>query len=342
MDSRERVIKTIKFRSPDRYPIMHMWLLGSFEHYGRRLKNLFELFPSDIIDVGYNSKMWGELGQTGKFTDEWGITWHKANPYYYGQPVEHPLIKLEDVKEYRFPDAEAGGRFDNTAINKIIEDNPNKFIRAYAGNLFELLQWLRGTENFLMDLYDEDKEKIVFELIDRVTGYIIKTIDIWAGYEVDEIWFMDDWGTNSQLFIHPDKWRKFFKPFYRKIIEKIHDIGKYAEFHSDGYIIDVIPDLIDMGLDVLNPQHNIIGNQKVRDLCYGKICLRTDVDCQKILPFGASEDVCKHVKEIIDVLGHPEGGLILHGEVQLNVPFENYEAMFDAFMKYGKPDSDKQ
>jgi uroporphyrinogen decarboxylase len=342
MDSKERVIRTIKFQNPDRYPIIHMWLLGSFEHYGDRLKDLFETYPSDIIDVGYNSKMWGELGQTGKFIDEWGITWYKTNPYYFGQPVEYPLKKLDDLKEFKFPDPEAEWRFDSIAINKIIEENPNKFIRAYAGNLFELLQWLRGTQNFWLDLYDDDKEKIVFELINRVTNYIIKTIDLWAKYNVDEIWFMDDWGTNSQLFIHPDKWKKFFKPFYKKIIEKIHSIGKFAEFHSDGYIIDIIPDFINMGLDVLNPQHNIIGNQKVRDVCYGKICIRTDLDCQKILPFGSCDDVYGHAKEVIDVLGHPKGGLILHGKVQIDVPFRNYEAMYDAFMKYGKLGVSKQ
>ncbi len=60
------------------------------------------------------------------------------------------------------------------------------------------------------------------------------------------------------------------------------------------------------------------------------------MDCQKVLPFGSTDDVYKHVKEIIDVLGHPKGGLILHGEVQIDVPFRNYETMFDAFMKYGE------
>ncbi|MHB1345901.1 MAG: uroporphyrinogen decarboxylase family protein [Candidatus Humimicrobiaceae bacterium] len=336
MDSKERVIRTIKFQNPDRYPLMHMWLLGSFEHYGDRLKDLFERYPPDIIDVGYNSKMWGQLGQTGKFKDEWDITWQKASPFYFGQPVEYPLKNLNELKDFKFPDPEEKGRFDSAEINKTIDENPDKFIRAYAGNLFELMQWLRGPQNLLLDLYDDKNEKFVFELIGRITDYIIKTIELWADFKVDEIWFMDDWGTNSQLFIHPKKWKKFFEPSYRKIIKKIHSIGRFAEFHSDGYIIDIIPELINMGLDVLNPQHNVIGNQKVRDVCYQKICIRTDIDCQKVLPFGSSDDVYRHVKEVIDVLGHPKGGLILHGEVQINVPFENYEAMYDAFIKYGQ------
>lgn len=335
MNSRERVIRAIEFKRPDKCPILHMWLLGSFKHYGKKLEALYSKYPADIIDVDYNTKMWGELGKTGKFVDEWGIVWNKVNPYYIGQPVEYPLKDLKKLKDYKFPDPKDDLRFGDKKINEVIKDNKNKFIRAYCGDLFELLQFLRGPSNLLMDFYDDSKEKVLFYLIENVTNYILETIDIWKKFEIDEIWFMDDWGTNNQLFIHIEKWRKFFKPFYRKIINKIHDYGKYAEMHSDGYIIDIIPDLIKLGLDVINPQHNVMGNNSVRDICYGKICIRTDIDCQKILPYGTINDVKKHVKEIIDTLAHPDGGLILHGEVELDVPFKNYEAMYEAFYKYG-------
>jgi uroporphyrinogen decarboxylase len=336
MNSKERVIKTIEFKKPDRYPILHMWLQGSFNYYGKKLEMLYSKYPADIVDVDYNSKMWGELGQTGKFVDEWGIVWNKVNPYYIGQAVGFPLSDLNKLKEYKFPDPKDYNRFDNKGINEVIENNKNKFIRAYCGDLFELMQFLRGPADLLMDFYDESKEEAIYYLIDNITNYILETINIWERFNVDGIWFMDDWGTNDRLFIHPEKWIKFFKPFYKKIIKKIHDCGRYAEFHSDGYIIDIIPELIELGLDVINPQHNVIGNNKVRDVCYGKICIRTDVDCQKILPYGTAEDVKNHVKEIIDKLGHPEGGLILHGEVELDVPFENYEAMYESFYIYGK------
>ena len=339
MIPRERVRRAINFEGPDRCPVLHMWLLGSFREYRGRLEELYERYPADIVDVGFVSRQWGELDQVGEFVDEWGILWSKASPNWFGQPVKGPLQELEDLTRYHehleVPDAMAAWRFDDAEIKEVIETNPDRFIRAYAGNLFELLQWLRGPSNLWMDIYDESREHMLLELIDRITEYNLHTIERWDGYPVDGIWFMDDWGTNAQLFVHPEKWRKFFKPAYRRMIGAIHRIGRPAEMHTDGYILDVIPDLIEIGLDVLNPQHNLMGNLRVRELCWGKICVRSDVDCQKVLPHGTPEEVSAHVREIIDCFKHPDGGLILHGEVELGVPFENYEAMYKSFAEYG-------
>ena len=79
-----------------------MWLLGSFKYYGDKLRDLYNKYPADIIDVDYNSKMWGKLGQTGKFIDEWGITWNKTNPYYVGQPIDYPLKDLSKYSKYKW------------------------------------------------------------------------------------------------------------------------------------------------------------------------------------------------------------------------------------------------
>jgi len=312
-----------------------MSLLGSSRFYGSQLDDLYGRYPPDIVDVSFRSRMWGEAGQVGEFADEFGILWKKTNPDYVGQPVRGPLEDLRMLDTYVFPDAGANGRFDAAAIEDAIAGNPERFIRAYAGHLFEPLQWLRGTTNLLMDLYDEDRARLLEDLLERMTDYVVQTVRNWRPFRVDGIWFMDDWGSNRQLLIDPQKWRTFFKPRYRRIIREIHECGWPAEMHSDGYIFPIIPDLIELGLDVLNPQHNLMGNREVRELCFGKICIRSDIDCQMVLPFASAEEVRRHVREVVRDFKHPDGGLILHGEVEIGVPFENYRAMYEEFEREG-------
>ena len=117
----------------------------------------------------------------------------------------------------------------------------------------------------------------------------------------------------------------------------VHDYNAYVYFHSDGYIIDIIPSLYEIGVDVLNPQFSCHRLEELADAVRGKMCILSDVDRQYVLPRGTPEDVEAYVKKIIDIFGYGNnGGLIGRGEVNIDVPLENVEAMYKAFVTYGK------
>jgi uroporphyrinogen decarboxylase len=153
---------------------------------------------------------------------------------------------------------------------------------------------------------------------------------------VDCIAFGDDWGAQHALLIHPDMWRKFFKPRYAKMMAPARENGLQVWFHSDGWILEIIEDLIEIGVTLLNPQHDIMGTKRVGEIVQGRCCIRTDISRQTVIPFGTPDEVRAAVKEALEAFSTDQGGCMLHGEIGQEVPFENIEALYSAFYEYGK------
>jgi uroporphyrinogen-III decarboxylase len=106
-------------------------------------------------------------------------------------------------------------------------------------------------------------------------------------------------------------------------------------FHSDGRINEIIPDLIEIGVDVINCQISIMGHNWVRDNMKGRVAIRTDIDRQWILPFGTETEVKEEVQRTFEACGGPEGGIIACGEISPDVPLKNIRAMYEAFVEFG-------
>ena len=104
-----------------------------------------------------------------------------------------------------------------------------------------------------------------------------------------------------------------------------------VHFHSDGNIIDIIPDLLDLGVTVLNCQSNVIGLDVLKRKLAGAVCFRTDLDRQRIVPFGTPPEVKAHVVDVFDHLGTRSGGIIACGEIGPDTPLANIRAMYEAF-----------
>jgi len=152
---------------------------------------------------------------------------------------------------------------------------------------------------------------------------------------LDGVHFRDDWGTQTALLIRPGLWREFFKPAYATMFDVVRGSGKHVWFHSDGVIDQIIPDLVDIGVDVLNPQCNCMPRERLRSLVGGKVCLLGDLDRQWTLPRGTAADVRTAVRADIDTYGRFQGGLIARGEIAGDVPLENVEAMLEEMTRYG-------
>jgi uroporphyrinogen-III decarboxylase len=146
---------------------------------------------------------------------------------------------------------------------------------------------------------------------------------------LDGIHLRDDWGTQEALMISPRLWRSFFRPAYARLFQRVRDSGKHVWFHSDGAIHAILPDLIDLGVQVLNPQVNLLGREPLAVLCRGKVCIQADIDRQWALPHGTPGDVRAEVRADLAAFGSRDGGYIARGEVAGDVPLENVRAMLD-------------
>jgi uroporphyrinogen decarboxylase len=335
MESRERVLKAVNFEYPDRPPISHAILPASRIKYGEALD---EILAGAHEDFGWEylpdmkSNDFPALYKKGMNYDDFGTLWHGTVEGLCGIPVEWPLENWDSYRDYRWPDFDAGPP-DSRLYSGHMEGVDEKFYSRGAWiTFFEVMQQLRGMENLFMDLAYKSRE--VYRLRDDLLEFNLRWIDKWLAYDYDGLHFADDWGAQKTLLISPETWREFFKPAYRAMFEKVSSAGVDVHFHSDGYIIEIIPDLIDIGVKVLNCQSSVIGLEALQKNFAGKVCFRTDLDRQNIMPFGTLEDVKNHITDVFGHLGTRRGGIIACGEISPDTPLENIKAMYDAFMSY--------
>jgi len=338
MTSRQRVLAAIEFTGPDRCPIHHYIFPGALWRYGQKLLDLCDKYPDDFGNAAIKANMQPRQHQDSmddvvEWTDDWGTVWRRLRGYTSGEVLKPAIPDWDAWKTYQFPPHPDEKHYEDFA-EQVKQRHPEEFVYASGGGFFQLMQHMRGPANYFMDLAEDNAG--VHELADRMVEYNLHSIERHVKAGVDCITFGDDWGAQHDLLIHPEMWRRFFKPRYARMFEVARDAGVHVWFHVDGWILEIIEDLIEIGVTVLNPQHACMGTQRVGEICAGRVCIRTDIDRQWVIPYGTPEDVINAVKEAIAVFGSYNGGVILHGEVGQDVPFENIEALYSAFYEYGQ------
>ena len=200
---------------------------------------------------------------------------------------------------------------------------------------------MRGFENTLTDLYLE-KEKIEL-LADRIVEFdirIIRNISSMFPGKIHGFSFSDDWGTELSTFISVSLWDEFFKPRYKKIFDVCRDAGWDIWMHSCGRINDIIPSLIDIGLNVINMQQpRVNGIKEIGEKYAGSICFQTCCDIQKTLPFGSAGEIEREAENLLKYWGTDKGGFIFadYGDGEaIDVTEEKKKIMYDAFKKHDR------
>lgn len=312
--SKEVVKMAVEMRNPPRIPILF---------FNRDLEK------SDIKIIGYGPA--ADYKPDIKNKTEWGFEWVKMDDTM-GQPKNPPILSWRDLENYIPPNPNAIGRFDK--IEEQIELNKNKYILASLGiSGFNMVTFIRGFENTLEDLYiDRDN---IERLIDMVFSFEKGIIENYGKYkQIDAISFGDDWGTQNSLMISPNMWRDIFKARYKEQFDLVHSFGKHVYFHSCGYIYDIIPDLIEIGVDILNlNQPDLFGIERIGQDFGGKVCFNCPVDHQTVAIKGSRDEIFDYVKRLNDHLGCYNGGFIGYIEEYHSVGMteENYKNIVDAF-----------
>ncbi|MEM2083150.1 MAG: uroporphyrinogen decarboxylase family protein [Nitrososphaerota archaeon] len=378
MNSRERVLKTLEHEEPDKVPIdfggamCTQIAIKSYEKLRKflglndiemKISNINEqtVFPNEDILKLFNVDIRGvyldfpppiiEEKENGYyFTDIWGIKQRmpKVGGYYF-DAISRPLqnANIEDLKEYNFPDpkdpiVEPLWEAIEIKAKKLYEESNYALVSGYLSGVFELSWNLRGLDKFLIDLIINKKFAEI--LMDKALNFVLAFWDELlnrVGEYVQVVQVGEDLGMQTGPIINPELFRKLIKPRDEKIFKFIKKKANvYLLLHSCGSIYKFIPDLIEMGVDALNPVQVSAKDMDTKKLKeeYGEKITFWGGGCntQHILPHGSPEDVINEVKKRIKDLA-PGGGFIftqVHN-IQADVPSENIVAMFETVKKYG-------
>jgi len=308
--------KAMLFEHPEYIPVSVGLLPATWMRHRERLDDLLARHPIIFGPQKRGERDYDAVSGAyalGEHTDPWGCV--RTN-------IAHGLDSM--VKHHPVPTRAAVHALKPPPVGTGI---PHGF-------MYLRLADLRGFEELMVDFAEEPPELQM--LIDIVLGHNMAELekmvhDIGPGERIQ--YFGDDLGMQTSLPISPAKWRKYLKPCFARFYGRCHQAGWWVYMHTDGHIVEIIPDLVDCGVDVINPQIRANGLDNLVRVCKGKVCVNLDLDRQ-MFPFCTPRDIDRHVREVVERLGSPEGGLWLLAECGPDVPIENIEAICVALETY--------
>jgi hypothetical protein len=274
-----------------------------------------------------------------RFTDDWGCEWLEVQAGILGQVVGHPLTGWEALNRLNVPDP--GKQWDWDGVRSDCQqarqrgELVNGYMDIVKGSFFDRLQFLRGLDNLLVDLLERPPE---FErLLALVLDYNMRLIDLWLEAGIDLLHFHGDIGMQNSLMMNPKTFRQVLKPAYRKMFQACRRAGVHVKYSSDGYLLEIVNDLVQCGVSFHDPQVGACGIDGIAEAYRGKLCAMVDIDEQR-LPFMRPAEIDAQIRNIIEQVGQPEGGLMLYACPSADVPLDNIEAICTAWERYGSPE----
>jgi uroporphyrinogen decarboxylase len=274
------------------------------------------------------------------YVDEWGVGW-KIHPYetpfgrgHYTEIDSHPLADETAIPGYQPPDPNRAELYIDAA--QMIRNFKADYwiVGVVVTTIFETAWALRGLEQMMLDMaMDPDLTNHIFDI---PFNYHLTAAKELVEMGVDMIWTGDDVGSQNQMMISPRMWRKYLKPRMATFISELKAINPEVKvaYHTDGNVEPIIPELIEIGLDVLNPiQPASMNPAKIKKQYGDKLSFWGSLDEQKTLPFGTPEDVANEVRQRLETVAY-NGGLILAPthHIQLDTPLENFWAMVNTIV----------
>jgi len=326
---KERVLRALAFQETDFVPYHIMF----DETIASQLGGLpddpihFSQFTNHLPFINLESKQFRIAPNV--YSDEFGSIWKTLNqvPHLIDYPLKRPTLK-----SYSFPEVIIDE--NGSGIERFFADHHQHFVLCGMVQGFYDRGWsLRGTENFLIDFIENPL--FLEQLFEGLTDYYLKLLDEIARFPFDGIRFGDDWGAQRGMLMGPNHWRQFIKPGLAKIFDKARRQGLVVMVHSDGDIMEIIPDLIEIGVQILNPiQPESMDILKIKRLFGSKLCLNGGISSQYTLPWGTAAGVRQEVTACLRYLAHGGGYVIGPSKsILADTPFENTVALVETILK---------
>jgi uroporphyrinogen decarboxylase len=333
MTSRDRVIRTLCHRTVDRAP-RDLWVVPAIEML--REDEVAEMnfrYPPDVVRPDFHPprghKAKGSPYEIGEYTDAWGCVWHVGKQGMVGEVKTHPLADLGRVAGFK-PPWELVEKANLAPVNESAAAT-SRFVLAWSEiRPFERLQFLHGAAAAREALASGDRR--IRDLLGMVHEFSCREAQMWAASDVDGVALRDDWGSNHSLHIPLDAWRDLFKPLYRQYVEILHARDKFALFHCDGNIAEILGDLVEIGVDAINVELALLDLDALAENLGGRITFWGEIDRQRILPFGTPDEVRAAVCRVRTALDFGQGGVVAQCKWGIDVPFKNVAAVFEQWL----------
>lgn len=355
MTSKERVLKAINFENPDRPPIYATLTPQMAEKLSNHLAIPFEEPVDSLLSTRIShSNLLTTLGndcvgiaacipensptktlEDGRIVNEWGMVFRNVG--LYNEFDEFPLANastVDDIEKYPFPDSFAKGRYDFAEQQIVKYGKSHAIVADLETSIFETAWYLVGLEKLLMDMtLGEPYIDALFDKIMNINTEIGKKL---ISLGADIIWAGDDFGSQDGMIMSPDNWRKVFKPRIKYMFEEFRKVNPNVKiaWHSCGSILPIIPDFIEIGLDILNPIQPLAHGMEPKFLkkTYGKdLVFFGGIDIQNLLPNGTPTQIKSEVERITSILDEKGGFIIAPAHnIQDDTPVENVIAFFEA------------
>ena len=314
-----KLAEAFRMESPESIPVNISILPAAWIKYKDELQKLTDQYPqffggrktdyehiADTLKASYRKGVW---------VDEWGCEWFNEHTGNEAIVKGHPVKTEEDVYRLKIPDNRSGNL-------------PHGF-------MYLRLLDLCGFENAM--IYFAEEGDTIRTLIDKVLEYNLYQVAAILPRMGEIVSFGDDLGTQKGLAIGAERWRRYMKPCYRKLygLVKAYDPSQIIYMHTDGCIWEIMPDLVECGVDIINPQYRANGLENLVRVCRREqiITINLDLDRQ-LFPFATRSQIVDHVGECVEALYMPRGGLGLNVELNYEVPLENMASILDAVEKY--------
>lgn len=287
MNSREVVSRTIRFQGAPRLPY-----------------DLPEPYGTDFASVGMSPSPDQRPSQG---VDEWGAVWENIGVCNLGQVKDYPLKDWDDLADLDVPDVTEPHRWES--LEGARERAGDHFLLASGISIYERVHFIRGLENTWIDIHDAPDK--LGQLIDILVEMNLYAIERYAEAGANGYIFCDDWGLQGSLMIDPSAWREIWKPRYARIYQAAHDAGLLTFLHSCGYIVDILDDLIEVGLDVIHmDQQENMGLALLGERFGGRLTFFSPVDIQHTMAHGTIAEIRAYCRDMVRSLGRPDGGFI--------------------------------
>ena len=301
-----------------------------------------ERFKGDVVQRMREGQIWND------FTDEFGVTWSMPDlsPNYFD--ITHsPLagLSLEQIKDFPFPQGDDPSRFEGLRdrVLTLKRDTPFAVVSGISGVVYEYCWYLRGLENLFTDMME--RPEILETLLERMLKFWLDWFRLFlseVGDVVDVIMIGDDLAGQKGPLFSPTIYRSLIKPRQKRLVQYIKSrTPAKIWYHSCGAVVEYIPDLLDNGIDILNPiQISAKGMDPAKlKTEYGERLAFWGgaIDSQHVLPRGTAEEVRESIRRNIEVF-KPGGGYVFNNvhNIQADVPPENILAMYDAALEFGR------
>ena len=350
ISERENILRAIRFQTPDYIPVTYK--INYSYYFANDVDAVLDfqarhplLFPGfgrpDTHEFMENLKksLHPVMRKGIPFTDDFGCTWETKMEGMTGLVTRHPLEDLEEFDSYRFPDPEVCMGIGPIDWEKVRSGTEQARARGELtigklrhGHTFLQMCDICGYENFLFAMMDE--EPVLEELLAGVEEFNCAQIQKYLDMDVDMIKIPEDLGMQVGPMIPQEQFCRYIKPSYQRMMQMVRDAGKIVHMHSDGDIRTLVEDIMDAGANVINLQDLVNGVDWIRDNLKGRTCIELDIDRQNITRFGTPSQIDRLIREEVEKLGSPQGGLSFIYGLYPGTPMENVEAVFDSMERY--------